>query len=679
MLVLSASVGVGLVVLAGRFSLGSLSDLGLSGLERGLAWFLAGAALVGALGVLLGTLGWFSPALLLPAVALAGAGAALARRYLARPSAPAAATPGRDRWLLLALVPVAAALLAAGPFDWSLGGRDPGNYVNAAHGLARSGGFEVQLSAYPLLPPEARPSALANDETGDQYGSPVPVQGMYFIDEESGTAVAQGFPLYPTLMAFARWFAGPELMLWTTIVLAFVGVALVAVLARRLGGTVAGVVAALLLGLNLIQLWWGRFPNSEIAMQIFVLGGAWAFMLAYELRSRVLFGLAGAAFGATLLARPDAVLVVGVIGAVLLGSWLLGTFRRETVVGGVSLAAVGAIAAFHAALLQRPYLEDSFQFGSALLGAPSLALAGVPPAAAAGYALRRPLRRLFERSPSIAAHAAGVAVAVFGLGSMVLGWPGTEWLEVYLGRVGLGAAWLALGYLTYHEWKRDRISRLGPLLVFALLVAALYLREPLISVDLPWATRRFLPVLVPMLALAVGVAAGRIVQRRALSVAVAGAVAFLVGWQLWIAWPSLAFRMHEGSGELVERVAARMDEDALVIMGPDYIAGNKLGIPLSLRYGRDVLPLHGGSGWDPGLDATAAWIRRQAMRRVVFLLMTKESTSINRTYLEPYLQARIPFSLVMDAPDDSLRGPLPARMTWTGTMTIVRLDYKRRD
>src|SRR4051794_5588209 len=126
---LGPAVGLACATALGAAWLRNSLPPGLSVLERALAWLLLGSALAAGGTLLLTDVEALYPATLAALLAVIAVAGLLATRRSSRPRA-VWARPGRRDLALLAL---AAALLAMAlpPFEWVLGGRDPGTYVNA--------------------------------------------------------------------------------------------------------------------------------------------------------------------------------------------------------------------------------------------------------------------------------------------------------------------------------------------------------------------------------------------------------------------------------------------------------------------------------------------------------------------------------------------------------------------
>jgi hypothetical protein len=110
---------------------------------------------------------------------------------------------------------------------------------------------------------------------------------------------------------------------------------------------------------------------------------------------------------------------------------------------------------------------------------------------------------------------------------------------------------------------------------------------------LPWATRRFVPVVFPGLCLLAGYAiveAGRVLGRiwseRAGASCAAALAVFALVWSVYVAWPVYGVRELAGAVEGIERLEEAVPDSRVVYVelpGDDYAA------TLDYLYGRPVL------------------------------------------------------------------------------------------
>ena len=246
------------------------------------------------------------------AAALEVAGAAIAlllgRKRLASPVPPVE----RPRsFVPAAVVLVLALALQARPTEYVFGGRDPGMYVAAMALIARTGGIAVTDETVKSIPADAIEIFYRNPE------NPARFQGFPL---ELGTArvYPENFHLFPAFGAYLFQAMGTRGALATPPIFGVLGTLAVFFALRRLFSDAVAATASLLLVLNVLQVWFARYPASEILSQTLLFVGLLA-VLAWEERGSRAFGLlAGAAFGLSLLVRIDSVLVLLPLAAYIL-------------------------------------------------------------------------------------------------------------------------------------------------------------------------------------------------------------------------------------------------------------------------------------------------------------------------------------------------------------------------
>ena len=112
----------------------------------------------------------------------------------------------------------------------------------------------------------------------------------------------------------------------------------------RLFGRPAAAAAALLLALNVIEVWFARYPNAEVVMQALLFAALLAMARAQVDGDPFFAPVAGSLLGLLLFLRFDAVLgIAGVVGAV--GARLVAGQRRAVVASSPTLAVGSALAA----------------------------------------------------------------------------------------------------------------------------------------------------------------------------------------------------------------------------------------------------------------------------------------------------------------------------------------------
>lgn len=319
---------------------------------------IAGSLLVsGWAGLLLAELGRFSAvrvAMVVGGLVLVVlVGALLTRKHLSL-------RPGALGWDELAVL---VCLIGFGvtvyfpPFEYILGGRDPGVYVNTGFHLAREGNLTYVDPVVLSVPEEERSLFFRVDKDLPLWSQPR-FLGFHMDSPDSGKISPQGLHLYPVWIGIASQLFEMKAGLYATPFFALIGVAGLFLTLRRLFNTEVALWASGMMAVFQIQIWFARFPNAEILVQFLYVTGLLAFYFMEEKRSSLAGFLGGAAFGATLLVRMENLLFLLPLGLYL--GWR--RLRRE--LGKPELAFLGAFsfmalhAALHGRLLAWPYVSN---------------------------------------------------------------------------------------------------------------------------------------------------------------------------------------------------------------------------------------------------------------------------------------------------------------------------------
>ena len=301
----------GLVVLA----LLRPEDKGALALDEAAFLAVAISVLLSAwLGLVLAEAGGFS----LPRAAGILAAASLAAAWLGRKRL-AAPLPrlGGLRGLLPALAVLALALsLQARPSEVVVGGRDPGAYVAAMAMIGRTGGLVYTDPLVLSIPPEDVELFFRHPENPDF--SWARFMGFPLERPQTGRVFPEFFHLFPAFGAYLFQALGIRGALATPPLFGVLGTLAVFFLLRRLFGPAPALLGSILLGANVVQVWFARYPVSESMSQFLVFLGLLAF-LHWEARKSTAFGvIAGAALGASLLVRIDSLLIAVPLGLYVL-------------------------------------------------------------------------------------------------------------------------------------------------------------------------------------------------------------------------------------------------------------------------------------------------------------------------------------------------------------------------
>jgi len=538
-------------------------------------------------------------------------------------------TPPRLRWgglraLTPALVVLALALaLQTRPSEYVVGGRDPGTYVAGMALIARTGGVTYVDPVVLSIP---------RVDVGVFYRADGPwgrFMGVPLESPESGRVVPEFFHLFPAFGAYLFAAFGIRGALAAPCVFGVLGTLAVLLAWHRVFGTAVGWLAAVLLSLNVIQVWFGRYPVAEPMAEFLVFLALWAFA-RWEERGAPMFGLlAGTALGLTLLVRIDNVLVLVPLGLYLLVRRAQGALpwsRARAIVLPVLVLAGHALV--HAALfarkyvlsvVNRPYWQQPWWVWLALTAAVVAVLL-------VAHRFEPRLVRWMETHGALARRGLIAGLVLLALYAYFLrphlsAWAGGD------GNTGPPlahrGALTALGFDRLAAHDAQSLVRLGwfvtwPVLVlavagcvwlirrwesrwlFAMLVAGtyslFYLYKIRITNDYYFAMRRFMPVIVPSLLALAAVALVALGARgragRALSGLLAAVIAILF---LRDTLPLATYRDWRNSVRFVDDMARRFGPQDVVIFEQKGSV-HLLSLPLWAVYGVNALEL---ARWDP--------------------------------------------------------------------------------
>ncbi|MFH1084359.1 MAG: hypothetical protein V1772_01165, partial [Chloroflexota bacterium] len=445
--------------------------------------------------------------------------------------------------------------------------------------------------------------------------------GPFFQWSSAGVPVEVGFlPLPKVWSAFVVWLFGTPYAAWAVPFLGVLAVMLMVALVRRLSGWRVAAPAALALAISFPQMWFARYPISEIHAQVVLLGALYLLALyrqadTHQDAARRLLLLGALCLGLFTVLRFEGLLYVLPVALVIVVSgaagWpRLGDGRRWLLAlagaVGLGLALSLAVARFYifdqALGVATPRVTRyllALLYAGALLGVAGWWLARRHPAGALTVA-----RLGAEWLPRLVAGLwlLWAAVALY----LVLGRdrattvPG--WLSLYWSRPGLALSLVGIVAALWPWSRRRPAPELLALLGVAAFFACLFTAFPLVNDVQPWAMRRLVPAVMPALAYGLGLAWGVALdslRRWTTSCPVArivgiGGVALALLAQLALIGsrtaPFLLYRDAEGLWAQLAALDAALPRDAIVLFDNGSI-GQRLPQVMELVFERPSLSL----------------------------------------------------------------------------------------
>ncbi len=551
----------------------------------------------GATGLVLALAGLCTPV----AVGVLGTAVALGLGRMGWQLDPAPAHRRSSAWAAGALILAFASIAFNGPNAGQhvVVNRDPGVYLVAGRWIAAQGTLEVDAGKGPF----------------SADGVVLESSGTY--DRGNGVLDLQFNHLVPVLLAEAHWLGGNGLMTIVPVLLGASALLATYALATRLTGRDwAGFLVAATLAACLPVVAAVRDTYSEPAAWMLLAGGLWLWTVAADEAQVRIGALAGLVLGAVAMARIDGIVY---LLPVPLAAWLVASrLRRTAVAFALGLAPGVGISAADLLLRSRQYFLDLAPGIVSLWTA--LAVFALVGWVAAVRADRNASGRSREPGAWIARHkrvlATGAASAVVVVG--LYGWfirPHAQvarssrpfeyigpiqaaegqpvdparrydersmgWIAWYLGSPAVALAIMG-GALVVHR----SVKRRTPAIVCWLALSGgtvFYLWRPSITPDQIWATRRFVPAVLPLFlmlaAVAVVAVAAWLGSRRGhVTALAAGAALSLAVGALALARtvPVAALSDQHGYLALVDELCAEVGGGAVLA-----VEGERAGIVLT--------------------------------------------------------------------------------------------------
>jgi hypothetical protein len=509
------------------------------------------------------------------------------------------------RLRLWALLPLALVLFSMWrffpPSEYIMGGKDPGVYMNEGIQIAQRGTLVFNDPVVSSLPAFARPLFFPPSTQPSVYS--VRFMGFYVRDPDAGAVVGQFPHFFPASIAIGYGLDGLTGARRVVGFWAILGVLALYFVAARLIGRPAAAAAAALLVLQVIEVWFARYPNSEVVMQALLFAALLATARGHVDDDRFFAPVAGILLGLLLFVRFDAVLgIAAVVAALALGLVAGGRLRVSFFVG---LILTAALAVAYMSSLMRAYVDLPIIFVSNLLWWHYLLLTlGAALAAAACFAGARfpVLSNAVRRGVPTLLSVVLVAAAIY---AMYLRAPVTGKLaerdayavrtfaSFYLTVPGLLAALLGFVLLARRAfWRAPELF-----LTVATFSFFFFYKIRIVS-DHFWMTRRFLPVILPGALLFIAAAASSGAQSGArltrLLRGTIGAVfiVLLAAQYSRASGPILDHIEYAGLiGKLEQLAGSIHDRDLLLVEARNASDTHVLTLPLAYTYARNVLVL----------------------------------------------------------------------------------------
>ncbi len=530
--------------------------------------------------------------------------------------------PDWSQYALLGLWFIAAIWLFFRPHQYVLGGGDAGVYVNLSASIADTGGILIDDPTLITLDPALRTSLLRTIP-GDKLALKIAPQyilpGFYVEAEPVGRITPQFYPLHPVWQAIAYTLGGVQAALLMSGLWAVLGSLAIYLVVREIAGWPVALLALSGLSITAMQIWFARYPTTEMLTQFLLWAGLWATMVwLQDRRPRALWGLLGGlALGQVFLVRIDAYFLLVI--PLVLYLWLRwsGRWRRDHWWFFIPLVLLTVHSLLHAVLQSAPYFFNTFEYGIDLLRTFWLLPIGAIVIGAVIIFIfhrnRRELGRFSRYQRPLTWVAAGLVIMLVAYGWFIRPyadgelissnyWYGGGQLPVgldrenlirlgwYLSPLGIALATAGLCQMILSVNRQTAV-----LLATGLIFSLLYIWKIQANPHQIYTMRRYVPAVLPFAIVATGSLFGWIFHRQRRWLQITGIV--LAG--IWLVTLGLAARGfvwqvdHQGIVAQLEMLDNQL-EPASILIFDDQAAvtnGDVLGTPLRFLFGHEVFSL----------------------------------------------------------------------------------------
>jgi hypothetical protein len=476
------------------------------------------------------------------------------------------------------------------------------------------------------VPPFARDLFFPSHQRPDYYG--LRFMGFFISDPDTGLVIGQFPHLFPASIAIGHGIDGLTGARRTTGIWAILGLLAVYFAAARLVGRAAAFAGAALLAVNVVQVWFARYPNAEVVMQALLFAALLATARSHVDGDRFFAPVAGYLLGLLLFLRVDAAL--GIV-AVLAGIAL------HVVAGGrwqplffLPLAGLGGLATWYLAGPMRAYTDRSITYLTTLRSWQYAVILGVALSCAGVFVWCRRNRRIAGLITRLAPTLLSASLVILAIYALYFRHPSGKladhdayalrlFTDFYLTLPALIASLLGLIVVS-----RQAFWRAPALFVTYAAFCVFFFYKMRIVPEHFWMARRFLAVALPGALLFAAAAAlgtrGGPRLTRPIRWAVGGTFVLILGSQyLRTARPILDHVEYGGVIPHLEQLARSIqDDDLLIVETRTETDVHTLAVPLAYIYARHVLVF---SSALPDKDTFARFLEwaHGRYRRVLFM------------------------------------------------------------
>lgn len=454
--------------------------------------------------------------------------------------------------IIIIILILSSVLLFFHPFPWIAGGRDPGVYVSAGVHIANSGSIfikdpliaQMNTSIQDILY-DVEPASVYGFISWANMNSKFQFPGFYITDLSSGTITPQFLHMFPIWIAIFYSIFGLFGAFFVNPVFGLLSICALYLLGKKLFSWKVGALAGFILILNFAQIWYARYPFSEILTQFFILSGILTFVQFNETSNRYIGVISALLFGLAILTKIETLLLLIPLG--LFYFYLI--IRKKWNISHFYFIAPLFIVLIYSSIdylfYTKPYISQLIQIA-------------IDP-------------------PSI-----GQDITKYN--DPFMNYKMFSW---YATKLGLLLSFIGLGIILITKKKKETLF----LAFIGLMFSFLYLSKITISPDHPWWARRLVPIIFPFYAIFASYALieGTKIKKFGKHIFFA-LTAFLLISLAATSYPILTHSEGYGMTDGASKISEYFKENDIILMGPSF-EGAELSTPLYYIYDKNVIYL----------------------------------------------------------------------------------------
>lgn len=494
------------------------------------------------------------------------------------------------------------------PFPWIAGGSDPGVYVSTGVNIAKTGSILIHDPLIAQMNISIQ-EALYDVEPASVYGfiswintnSKFQFPGYYITDLTSGTITPQFLHIFPVWIAIFYSIFGLPGIFFVNPIFALLSILSLYLIGKRLFSWKVGALAGFILILNFAQIWYARYPFSEIMTQFFIISGLATFIQFNKTSDKYRAIISASLFGLASLTKLDFIFLLFPLGLYLI---YIIYHRKWTLPHNyflVTLFIMLIYSLFDYVLFSKPYVIRVIQL-----------------------ALNSP----FSGSGSYKYNSFFTNIEI---------------LSLYITKIGFVLALIGILVILLRKDKNEKLL----LVLISLMFSGLYLTQLPIGPDPPpWWARRFVPAIFPLYALFAAYAIYEIAKIKRIGIYFSGFLIALLFISL-AATSYIIINHSEGNGMVkgVSELAENFKDNDMIIMGPSS-EGAKLSTPLYYIFDKKVIFLFKFNPF-PGLGIRQMPTPEKVSTGIDFLLNQGYNVYFVIGQNDPYMEKLI-YSLAAD-------------------------------